>query len=75
MKRIAASVFLAGFAASCANPDAAPAPYEDWQDVYAKDAASCPIGFIPIVRSYERQGGRFVETGYLCHSLYRGTRR
>ena len=61
-------------AASCA-PGEAPTYYSDSQDVYVKDADSCPTGFIPIVRSYERQDGRFVQTGYLCQSLYRDRRQ
>ena len=74
MNRVATPLLLAAVAlASCAQEHArSDAVYPDWMDVYAKDAQSCPTNFIPIVRSYERQDGRWVETGYLCQSLYRG---
>lgn len=71
MIRFAATMLLVLNAASCAQGEARPY-YSDWQDVYAKDADSCPTNFIPIVRAYERQDGRWVEAGYLCQSLYRG---
>ena len=74
MKRFAAASLVVLTAASCAAQGEAPPYYSDWQDVYVKDADSCPMGFIPIVRSYERQNGRWVQTGYLCQSLYRDRR-
>lgn len=68
MKRTIAALFLAGFAAA-SFAHGKTTSYADSQDVFVKDANSCPAGYTLSVPSYGRQNGHFARNGWLCENL------